>query len=105
MQDYKFVTQKEYVDKLLKENNPNKQAEIDHWKKVFAIAEELQLDTHHYSEDFNKLNSEIAKYNYEQSELKGELVDIDYDKYLKEIEAKIAINNIDYKNKIFGEVG
>lgn len=27
MEDYKFVTQKEYVDKLLKDNNPNKQAE------------------------------------------------------------------------------
>jgi len=41
--------------------------EIDaiHWQEVFAKAEELQLDEHHYSEDFNKLNSEIAKYNYD----------------------------------------
>ena len=100
MEDYKFVTQKEYVDKLLKENNPNKQAEIDHWKKVFAIAEELQLDTHHYSEDFNKLNSEIAKYNYEQSELKGELVDIDYDKYMEQLTSKIL--NI-YEGKALNE--
>ena len=100
MEDYKFVTQKEYVDKLLKDNNPNKQAEIDHWKKVFAIAEELQLDTHHYSEDFNKLNSEIAKYNYEQSELKGELVDIDYDKYMEQLTSKIL--NI-YEGKALSE--
>ncbi|MCG3662122.1 DUF2974 domain-containing protein, partial [Aliarcobacter butzleri] len=89
LEEYNFITQKDYVDKLLKENNPEKQDEIDHWKKVFEKVEELQLDTHHYSEDFNKLNSEISKYNYEQSELKGELVNIDYDKYLEEIEAKM----------------
>ncbi|MCG3677686.1 cadherin-like domain-containing protein [Aliarcobacter butzleri] len=89
LEEYNFITQKDYVDKLLKENNPEKQDEIDHWKKVFEKVEELQLDTHHYSEDFNKLNSEISKYNYEQSELKGELVELDYDKYLEEIEAKM----------------
>ncbi|MFY4860127.1 Ig-like domain-containing protein [Aliarcobacter butzleri] len=89
LEEYNFVSQKDYVDKLLKENNPEKQDEIDHWKKVFEKVEELQLDTHHYSEDFNKLNSEISKYNYEQSELKGELVELDYDKYLEEIEAKM----------------
>ncbi|MCG3653499.1 cadherin-like domain-containing protein [Aliarcobacter butzleri] len=89
LEEYNFVSQKDYVDKLLKGNNPEKQDEIDHWKKVFEKVEELQLDTHHYSEDFNKLNSEISKYNYEQSELKGELVELDYDKYLEEIEAKM----------------
>ncbi|MEV9529528.1 hypothetical protein AB0W27_01990 [Aliarcobacter butzleri] len=86
LEEYNFITQKDYVDKLLKENNPEKQDEIDHWKKVFEKVEELQLDTHHYSEDFNKLNSEISKYNYEQSELKG-------------------LNNTNYKNnKIFKKV-
>ncbi|RBQ29549.1 Ig-like domain-containing protein, partial [Aliarcobacter vitoriensis] len=89
LEEYNFVSQKDYVDKLLKENNPEKQSEIDHWKKVFAIAEELQLETHHYSEDFNKLNTLIDKYNYQQSELNGELINIDYDKYLAEIEAKM----------------
>ncbi|MDN5085489.1 Ig-like domain-containing protein [Aliarcobacter butzleri] len=89
LEEYNFISQKDYVDKLLKENNPEKQDEIDHWKKVFEKVEELQLDTHHYSEDFNKLNSEISKYNYEQSELKGELIELDYDKYLEEIEAKM----------------
>ncbi|MFW2610968.1 hypothetical protein, partial [Aliarcobacter butzleri] len=78
LEEYNFISQKDYVDKLLKENNPEKQDEIDHWKKVFEKVEELQLDTHHYSEDFNKLNSEISKYNYEQSELKGELIELDY---------------------------
>jgi len=89
LENYSFVSQKEYVDKLLKDNNEEKQDEIDHWKKVFAIAEELQLETHHYSEDFNKLNSQIAKYNYEQSKLNGELINLDYDKYLNQLTTKL----------------
>ncbi|WP_152018455.1 glycosyl hydrolase 108 family protein [Aliarcobacter butzleri] len=104
LEEYNFVSQKDYVDKLLKENNPLKQDEIDHWKKVFEKVEELQLDTPHYSEDFNKLNTLIDKYNYQQSELNGELVDIDYDKYLEEITQKmLKIYNEDASNPLTKE--
>ncbi|WP_404833679.1 glycoside hydrolase family protein, partial [Aliarcobacter butzleri] len=104
LEEYNFVSQKDYVDKLLKENNPLKQDEIDHWKKVFEKVEELQLDTHHYSEDFNKLNTLIDKYNYQQSELNGELVDIDYDKYFEEITQKmLKIYNEDASNPLTKE--
>ncbi|WP_044417948.1 Ig-like domain-containing protein [Halarcobacter anaerophilus] len=89
LSEYSFVSQKEYVDNLLSENDQEKQEEIDHWNEVFAKAQELQLDEHHYSEDFNKLNSEIAKYNYDIHEQNEELLNIDYDDYLSKIAHKM----------------
>ena len=79
----------EYVNKLLKENNPAKIDEINHWKEVLSVAKELNLDVHHYSEDFNKLNSEIAKYNYEVKQQNNQLLNVDYDKYLEQIKIKM----------------
>lgn len=86
---YNFISEKEYVDTLLKENKPEKLEEINHWKQVFALATELHLDTPHYSEDFNKLNTEIAKYNYEMHDQNGKLLEIDYDLQIEQITSKI----------------
>ena len=62
-----------------------KEIEAIHWNEVFEMAIELSLDEHHYSEDFNKINTQIAQYNYDEHEKNGELLDIDYDAYLKEV--------------------
>lgn len=86
---YTFMSEKEYVDTLLKENKPEKFEEINHWKQVFTLASELQLDTPHYSEDFNKLNTEIAKYNYETHAQNNELISLDYDAYIEQITEKV----------------
>ncbi|ADG93151.1 Hemolysin-type calcium-binding region [Arcobacter nitrofigilis DSM 7299] len=65
--------------------------EIDaiHWNEVFEKADELRLDEHHYSEDFNKINSEIAHYNYDEHEANGELLEVDYDEYLEDVASKL----------------
>jgi Ca2+-binding RTX toxin-like protein len=89
LKEYQFISQKEYVDKLLEINDSEKQEEIDYWKEVFRLAQELDLDTPHYSEDFNKLNSEIAKYNYNIRNENQELLDIDYDEYISQIKDKM----------------
>lgn len=51
--------------------------DFEHWEEVFEIAETLSLDEHHYSEDYNRLNTAISDFNYEQRELNGELLDLD----------------------------
>ncbi|WP_415397489.1 Ig-like domain-containing protein [Sulfurimonas sp. CS5] len=63
--------------------------EAMHFQEVFEIAQELQLDEHHYSEDFNKLNSEIANYNYEQHLQNDELLKVDQDELLEEVAQKM----------------
>ncbi len=88
---------------LLDEENA-KEIEAIHWQEVFSLAEELQLDEHHYSEDFNKLNSEIAKYNYEMHEENDELLEIDYDEYLDQIAQKmIAVYEANGEDEITKE--
>ncbi len=68
-----------------------KEIEAIHWQEVFSLVEELKLEEQHYSEDYNKLNSEIAKYNYEIHKENKELLDINIDEYLKQI-AKRMMN-------------
>ena len=60
-----------------------------HWDDVNRLKDELLLNEHHYSEDFNKLNTYIANYNYEQHELNDELLVFDTDTYVKEIKQKM----------------
>ncbi len=91
----KYINQKEYVDKLIKENDPKNQDEINYWKNILNKAKELRLDEHHYSEDFNKLNSEIAKYNYQIKQQNNQLLDVDYDKYLN-----LEIPNLETKKRL-----
>lgn len=84
-------TLKEEKELAIEQFDEEHSKEIDaiHWNEVFALAEELQLDVHHYSEDFNKINSEIAHYNYDEHEANGELLDVDYDKYLEDVASKL----------------
>lgn len=78
---YKVLVQKEQA--LLEFDNEHfKEIDAIHWQEVFAKAEELQIDEPHYSEDFNKLNSEITKYNYEIHEENEELLEVDINDYL-----------------------
>ena len=66
-----------------------KEVEAIHWQEVVETAEELQLDEHHYSEDFNKLNTEIASYNYEQHLENDELLKVDEDELLEKVAKKM----------------
>ncbi|RXK13690.1 hypothetical protein CP985_13280, partial [Malaciobacter mytili LMG 24559] len=95
-----IALQKEQIEQIKEEkatailefnNKHYKEIEAIHWQEVFSIAEELRLEEQHYSEDFNKLNSEIAKYNYEIHKENDELLDVDVNDYLNQI-AKKMIN-------------
>ena len=79
--------------------NNSKTIEAKHWTQTFEIADELQLDTPHTSENYNKLNSYIDDHNYHQRELNDELVNLDLDKQKLNIANKLyELSNKQTKN-------